>query len=84
MENPEILETLTEVLRDVLGDDNLKVTPELTAADVPQWDSMSHIMIMAAIEVRFSIKFKTAELEQLKNVGELIELITRKLELKVR
>lgn len=84
MENPEILDSLTDIFRNVLMNDNLTVTPELTAADVPQWDSMSHIMIMAAVEVRFGIKFKTAELEQLKNVGELMELITRKLELKVR
>ena len=84
MENPEILDSLTEIFRNVLMDDNLTVTPELTAADVPQWDSMSHIMIMAAVEVRFGIKFKTAELEQLKNVGQLMDLITRKLELKVR
>jgi acyl carrier protein len=84
MENPEILSALTDILRDVLMDDNLTVTPALTAADVPEWDSMSHIMIMAAVEVRFGIKFKTAELEQLKNVGELMELISRKLELKVR
>jgi acyl carrier protein len=84
VENPEILDSLTDICGNVLMDDTLTVTPELPAADLPQWDSMSHIMIMAAVEVRFGIKFKTAELEQLKNVGQLMDLITRKLELKVR
>jgi len=80
----EVMGALTEIFRDVLNDDSLNLTPELTAADVPQWDSMSHIMIMASVEVRFGIKFKTAELEQLKNVGELASLVAHKTELKQR
>jgi acyl carrier protein len=81
MQNQEIIEGLTDIFRDVLNDENLKLTCESTAADIPHWDSFNHIIIMAATEVRFGIKFKTVELEQLKNVGELIELITRKLAL---
>ena len=84
MESPEIYEQLTEVFRDVLNDENLKLTPELTAADVPQWDSFNHINIVVATETRFGIKFRTAELEQLRNVGQFVELIDRKLKAKVR
>lgn len=84
MDSPAIMDALTGIFHEVLNDDSLKLTPELTAADVAQWDSMSHIMIMASVEMRFGIKFKTAELEQLKNVGELTDLIHKKLELKQR
>lgn len=79
MESTEILEQLTGVFRDVLDDESLTLSPELTAADVPQWDSLNHINIVAASEVQFGIKFRTYELEQLGNVGEFVELIDRKL-----
>ncbi len=84
MESSEIMEELTGIFRDVLNDESLKLTPELTAADVPQWDSFNHINIVAATEVRFGIKFKTAELEQLRNVGEFVKLIESKQKLKHR
>jgi len=54
------------------------LTPELTAADVPGWDSFNHINLIVATEVQFKIKFKTAELESLRNVGHLVEVIASK------
>jgi len=79
MDHAQILEQLTDIFRDVLSDDGLVLTPEMTAADVPQWDSFNHINIVVAAEVRFGIKFKTAELEELKNIEEFVALIERKL-----
>ena len=84
MESAEIYEQLTGVFRDVLNDESLTLTPELTAADVPQWDSFNHINIVAVTEERFGIKFRTAELEQLRNVGQFVDLIDRKLKAKLR
>ena len=65
-------------MRDVFDDDNLVVTPELTANDVEGWDSVSHITLVVAIEEAFGIKFKSAELEKMKNVGQLVEQIEKK------
>ena len=84
MESTEILEQLTGICRDVLGDESLTLSPELTAENVPQWDSFNHISIMAASEVQFGIKFRTDELEQLGNIGEFAELIDRKLKSRSR
>ena len=84
MESTEILEQLTGIFRDVLGDESLTLSPELTAENVPQWDSFNHISIMAASEVQFGIKFRTDELEQLGNIGEFVELIDRKLKARSR
>lgn len=84
MENAQIYEQLTEVFRDVLNEDRLRLTAELTAADVPKWDSFNHINIVVASEEKFGIKFKTAELEQLRNVGQFVDLIDRKLRAKLR
>jgi acyl carrier protein len=78
MTQQEIYPRLTKIMRDVFDDDNLAVTPELTANDVEGWDSVSHITLIVAIEEAFGIKFKSAELEKMKNVGQLVEQIEKK------
>jgi acyl carrier protein len=79
MDDSQILEQLTDIIRDVLNNDTLTLTPETIAADVPEWDSFNHINIVVATEVKFGIKFKTAELEHVRNVGEFVALIGQKL-----
>ena len=70
---------LTEIFRDVFDDDNLRVTPELTAADVDEWDSLNHIRLVLSIERAFGLRFSAAQVGRLKNVGEFAELIGAKL-----
>lgn len=79
MQSEEIYAQLTVIFRDLFDDDTLVLTPSLTAADVPEWDSFNHINLIVAIEQRFKIKFLTAELEQLHTVGHLAALIQTKL-----
>ena len=74
----EILQDLTDIFRDVFGDDDLVLTPNTTADDVEDWDSFNHINIMVAAEAKFGVKIQTGEIEALKNVGELVALIARK------
>ena len=69
---------LTEVFHDVFDDDSIVVTPELTASDVDEWDSLRHIRLVAAIERRFGLNFSAAEIGRLKNVGQLVSLIGEK------
>jgi acyl carrier protein len=74
--NEAIWQGLTEIFREVLDDETLVLRPSLTAQDVPGWDSMRMILIVAAAEERFGVKLGTREIERLGNVGELAELIT--------
>jgi acyl carrier protein len=69
---------LTSVFHDVFDDDTIVVTPELTAADVDEWDSLRHIRLIAAIERKFGLSFSAAEIGRLKNVGQLVSLIEAK------
>lgn len=78
MTQSEILAALTGIFREVLDDDTIVLEPETTAKDVPQWDSMSNISIMVEVERRFKMKFRTAELEELRNVGELAAVIEKR------
>ncbi len=79
MQSQDIYAQLTIIFHDLFDDDTLVLTPGLTAADVPEWDSFNHINLIVSIESRFKIKFQTAELESLHTVGHLVDLISTKL-----
>jgi acyl carrier protein len=78
MEKNEIVSRLAPIFRDVFNDDALIVTEDMTAADVPTWDSLSNINMIIAVEKSFGVKFSIKDVRSLKNVGELLELIKRK------
>jgi acyl carrier protein len=79
MDKSAIISTLTDVVRKVLDDPSIIITPETKAEDVENWDSLNHVFIVVEVEQRFGIKFQAAEMEELKNVGELTDLIARRL-----
>ena len=70
-------ERLTDVFRETFGDENLELSPDMTADDVEGWDSVSHITLIYAIEDEFGIKFSTRDLESLTCVGDLIRIVGR-------
>jgi len=74
----QILQGLSEIFQDIFDRDDLVISPQTTAADIPEWDSFNHINIIVASEMTFKVKFQVAETEELKNVGELIDLIATK------
>jgi acyl carrier protein len=78
MENDQLRSRVTGTFRNVFGDSNLVISDGMTAQDVEQWDSLTHINLIVAIEREFRIKFTTGEVSNLKNVGELVSLIQRK------
>ncbi len=69
---------LTEIFHNVFDDDSLVLRPELTAEDVPEWDSLSHVRLVLAVQKAFSLKLSAAQTANLKNVGELAELVRAK------
>ena len=71
----EIYERLNDIFRDVFDDDSISVTTNTTAADIEDWDSLSHITLMAAVEDEFRMKFSMKEVVEMKNVGEMVTII---------
>jgi len=69
-----ILTRLTGVFREVFDDDELKLTPQMTADDVDGWDSLAHIRLILSVQKAFGVKFSPVEMNRLKNVGDLIAL----------
>jgi acyl carrier protein len=74
----EILSVLTDIFRSVFEDPDLELTLETTSDDLPGWDSMNHITIVVEAEYRFDIQFRTAEIEDLTRISELVRLIETK------
>ena len=76
----DVLKRLNEVFRDVFDDDDIVVTPNTTADDIEDWDSLEHISLIVSMEKEFSMKFDIKEVNKLENVGEMIDLIKRKMD----
>ena len=69
MQRDAIYAQLTTIFHDLFDDDALVLTHDLTAAEVPDWDSFNHINLIVAVESRFKVRFQTAELESMQTVG---------------
>jgi acyl carrier protein len=78
MTDEDIYEKLTPIFRDVFDNDALVIHPQLTAGDVPEWDSMSHIRLVLTVERAFGTRFAASEVAGLENVGEFVSLIKRR------
>jgi len=79
MEKVEIKEKIKNIITSVVKHDNFILADELKASDVAGWDSLTHMVIITTIEEQFKIRFRLKELNQLKNIGSLVELIQAKL-----
>ena len=79
MNEAEILPKVRDIIADVLDQPDVSVGMQTTAEDVEGWDSFNHNNIVVAVESEFHVKFHTAEIEEIRNVGELVDLITKKL-----
>ena len=80
MEKELIIEKMTSIFHDVFGDNSIVIRDDMTAADVENWDSLTHMLMITKVEEVFGIKFKLKELNKLKMVGDLISTVESKLQ----
>lgn len=80
MEYKVALEKLTPIFRQVMNDPNLELKSEMTAEDVERWDSLSHMMLINAIQMQFGIRFKLSELNKIRSVGDFVNALINKVE----
>ena len=78
----ELIAQVRDIIADVLDQPDLRVSRATTADDVEGWDSFNHINIVVAVEGHFGVKIHTAEIEEIRNVGELVDLVEKKLSAK--
>jgi acyl carrier protein len=74
----EAYDRLTDIFREIFDRSDLTIAPETTAKDIPGWDSQTNITLIVATESHFGIRFRTAEIEQLRKVQDLADLVRAK------
>jgi acyl carrier protein len=74
----DTMQRVRDIMIDVFKLDQLSITEATTARDIEEWNSLSHIRLMVAIERAFKIRFTNAEIESLEDVGDLVQCIDRK------
>jgi acyl carrier protein len=79
MDKAAILQRVNAVFIDVLDNDKIVLTNETTASDVDEWDSLNHIQLVVAIEKDFKLRFTSREIQSWKNVGEMVDSISTKI-----
>lgn len=79
MDRSEILAGIQDIIATTLEQPNLQVSMRSKAEDVVGWDSFNHVNIIIAIEERFNLEFRSGEVEKMRAVGDLVQLIERKL-----
>ncbi len=75
----DMINELQEIFRDIFDDEELVISDQTTADDIEDWDSLTHMQLIAEIEEKYSIRFTTAEIKKAANVGEFIDIIAGKL-----
>lgn len=80
MKTQEIKDQLTNVFRKVFADASLELTNDMTANSIDQWDSLTHMVLITAVETEFAIKFKLKDLNKMRNVGDMIAMVLTKTE----
>jgi acyl carrier protein len=79
MDRRDILKTVNDLFKDTLDNPEILLKDETTANDVGDWDSLTHIQVVVAIEKHFKIRFTAREIQNWKNVGEMIHSIQDKI-----
>jgi len=78
MKRETVVERLNLIFRDIFDDPALQIRDDMTAADVEGWNSLSYIDLIVAVEKDLSVRFTTAEIRTLANVGDFVSLIEKK------
>jgi acyl carrier protein len=79
MEKNEILKKVETIFRSVFDNNSLVLANETSALDIPEWNSLNHMILISEVECAFSIRFKLRDLNMMRNVGDMIEIIASKL-----
>jgi len=79
MSREEIFATVQDIFRDVFDDEDLVIGETTNSEDIEDWDSLEHISLIVSMEKAFDMKFDIKEVNTLKNVGEMVDLIRRKM-----
>jgi acyl carrier protein len=56
-----------------------RITAESSPETLESWDSTQHLNFMLALEEKFGFQLSPEEMEQMRNIGEIVKLVESKL-----
>jgi len=74
----EVFDLITPIFRSVMSDPSIELTPTTTTGEIPKWNSFRYVDIIMQIEESLDIRLFSREIDKLRNVGEMVELIKSK------
>ena len=77
MNRSEILQRITDIVREELDDDDIHLSEDMKASEIEDWDSLAHVRIVVAVEGEFGCRFATGEITSLDNIGDLVTLVEK-------
>jgi acyl carrier protein len=78
LDHAATIEDIAPIFQDVFQNDDLALTPSTSRDDIEAWDSMNHLNLLMALELRYRVKFSLTEIEAIRNAGDILALIQRK------
>lgn len=79
MNQTEVIAKLQTLFEDLFLEP-VSLTPAMTAKDIPEWDSLTHISLVLAVEKAFNIRFRLGDVENTRNIGDLADVILKRME----
>ncbi len=74
----KLLKQVNVIFREVFENKTLEINTKTSAQTIDNWDSLNHVMLIAAIESEFDISFELDEMIEFKNVGDILTAIQSK------
>lgn len=74
----DIWEEIQIIVKNVLNTQELQLTQEMSSENIPEWDSLNHVLIINEIEKKFQIKFSLDDMLSLNTLGELTDMVRNK------
>lgn len=69
---------LTKTVQSVTGSRRIELREEMTARDVPAWDSLNNTLIAIELSERLGTEITAKDLAGAANMGELVRMINGK------
>lgn len=73
-----ILSEIEGIFRDLFDEEDITLTEQTSAADIDDWDSITHVQLLVLIEKHYNITFTSKEIQQFKTVGDIVNCIKNK------
>jgi acyl carrier protein len=75
MEQQDILVTVQDIMRQVFRMPHLVISESMSAADISQWNSLNHVILISELEKKYDIKFDLSDMLDIRTVQDICDKI---------